>query len=171
MRDRAAGSPLGAEPVHDQMVSRPRAAVTEAGAAAGIVGGVVMAAFEMVYAYLEGGNAVAPLQAIAGTFYGPAALIGGGAVVVWGTLLHLAVASALGVAFAWIVGPYPRGGAAFGWGLAYGFAAMIAMTYFVLPWANPTMFERVPLMMGAWVAGHLIYGVCLAAVPGYIRRS
>ncbi len=147
-------------------------AITEAGVAGGVAGGIAMAAFLMGYAqFVQGGNAAAPLQTMGATFYGPDALIGGLGVVVWGALLHLTIAAALGAVFAWIVGPYPRGGASVGWGITYSLVVMLAMTYLVLPWANPTMFERVPLMMGAWATAHVVYGFGLALAPGYLRRS
>jgi hypothetical protein len=149
----------------------PAVALNEAGIAVGVGAGVAMAAFEMAYAALQATGAATLLLAVAATFYGPDALAGGAVVAVWGAVLHLAVAAALAVGFAWIVGPYPRGGVALGWGIVYALAAMAVMTYVVLPWANPTMFERVKEMAVAWVVGHLIYGSCLALVPRYIRRS
>jgi cation transport ATPase len=176
MADRAAGMHFvrnheQAEHQHVERRASSRAAVTEAGIAAGLLAGLVMAAFVMTVAATRGTGALMPLQLIAATFYGPDALVGGVAAAIWGGILHLAVAAALGLIFAWIVGPYPRGADAIGWGVVYGIAAMFVTTSAVLPWADPTLYLRVPQMTAVWVMAHLVFGFCLAITPRYIRRS
>lgn len=174
MTDRAAHASMADERHAEQRAEHrlvSRTVITEAGIAAGTVAGVLMIAFETAVAVLQGASPLRTLYAIAATFYGPDALVGGVTIAVWGGLLHLAVAAALGCVFAWIVGPYPHGADALGWGIAYGLGVMFLMTYLVLPWANPTLFLRVPQMTAAWVLGHIVFGVCLSFAPAYIRRS
>jgi hypothetical protein len=144
--------------------------IAEAGIVTGVLAGIAMAAFLML-SYAQSGNALRPLQLVGATFYGPDALTGGIGAVTWGAILHLAISAAVGVVFAWIVGPYPRGAAALGWGITYALVVMFFMTYLILPWANPTMSIQVPQMPTAWALAHVVFGLCLTLAPGYIRRS
>lgn len=56
------------------VVSRPAAlptATIEAGIAAGIIGGLAMAMFEMIYTLMTMGDLLMPLRPMGATFYGP----------------------------------------------------------------------------------------------------
>lgn len=116
------------------------------------------------------GDFLTPLRLMGATFYGPAALIGGMGTLLWGTLVHFMTSAVLGVVFAWIVGPNVSEGAAVGWDAVYGIVVMFAMTYLVVPWADPTMFARVPMMWGVWTIGHVLYGMCAGLAPSFVRR-
>lgn len=158
---------------HD-VVSRPAAspgAIIAGGVSAGIIGGLAMAMFEMVYALMTMGNLLMPLRLMGATFYGPQALVGGIGVLMWGMVVHTMTSAVLGVIFAWIIGPNVSSAAAAGWGIGYGLVVMFVMMYLVLPWANPTMASRVPMMMGAQAIGHVLYGMCLGLAPAFIARS
>ena len=67
--------------------------------------------------------------------------------------------------------PNFSGGAAVGLGVGYGIVVMLVMTFLVVPWANPTMSARIPMMMFAWVIGHILYGMCLGLAPRFVARS
>jgi len=99
-------------------------------------------------------------------------LVGGIGVVMWGMVVHLMTSAVLGVIFAAIIGPHVSSAAAAAlWRTGYGLLVMVAMMYLVLPWANPTMASRVPIMMGAQAIGHVLYGMCLGLAPAFIARS
>lgn len=157
-----------------EVVSRRAAspgAIITGGAAAGIIGGIVMAMFEMMYTGMTSGNFMMPLRLMGATFAGPHALVGGMGVLMWGMIVHLMTSAVLGIVFAWVVGPNFSGGAAVGLGVGYGIVVMLVMTFLVVPWANPTMSARIPMMMFAWVIGHILYGMCLGLAPRFVARS
>ena len=140
-----------------EVVSRRAAspvAIITGGAAAGIIGGIVMAMFEMMYTGMTSGNFMMPLRLMGATFAGPHALVGGMGVLMWGMIVHLMTSAVLGLGFAW-----------------YGIVVMLVMTFLVVPWANPTMSARIPMMMFAWVIGHILYGMCLGLAPRFVARS
>ena len=158
---------------HD-VVRKPAAspgAIITPGVSAGVIGGIAMAIFEMMYALITMGDLSMPLRLMGATFYGPQALVGGIGVLMWGLMVHMMTSAVLGVIFTWIVSLNVSSGAAAAWGIGYGLVVMFVMIYLVLPWANPTMAARVPMMMGAQVIGHVLYGMCLGLAPGFIARS
>jgi hypothetical protein len=146
-------------------------AALAAGAGAGIVGGILMAMFMMMYAAMALGSMWAPLRMLGATFYGPEALVGGAGVMLWGLMVHMMASAGLGALFAALIGARASGGAALGWGVAYGLAVLVGMTFLVLPWANPTMFARVQLIVGAWIIGHIVFGMGVALAPALMRRA
>src|SRR5918995_7513933 len=98
-----------------------------AGAIAGIIGGILMAAFAMMYAELMGMGFLAPLLMIGATFYGPEALVGGGGVLLYGLVLHMITSAVWGAIFAALL---PRGislAAATGWGVLFGLVVAVVM--------------------------------------------
>lgn len=156
------------------VVTRPAAApstIVGAGIAAGIIGGIVMAMFEMAYTGMTMGDYLAPLRLMGATFYGPAALVGGMGTLLWGMIVHFMTSAVLGIIFAWMVGPNVSGGVALGWGIVYGIVVMFVTTYLIVPWADPTMFARVPMMWTAWIIGHVLYGMGVSLAPSFVRRS
>jgi hypothetical protein len=151
--------------------NRAGTATIAAGALAGIVGGIIMAMFAMMYAAIMGMGILAPLRMIGATFYGPEALVGGAGVLLYGLMIHMITSAAWGAVFALLL---PRGispAAAAGWGAVFSLVVLLVMTYGVLPWANPTMAARVPMMMGAFVIEHLLFGLGLGLTPVFERRA
>lgn len=147
------------------------ASTIAAGAVAGMIGGILMAAFAMMYAEMTGMGLLAPLHMIGATFAGPEALVGGGGVLLYGLILHMMTSAAWGALFAVLL---PRGAtaaAATGWGVLFALVALVVMYFGVLPWANPTMFTRVPMMIGAFIVEHLLFGVGLGLTPVLERRG
>jgi hypothetical protein len=147
------------------------AATIAAGAIAGMIGGILMAAFAMMYAGLTGMGFLAPLLMIGATFYGPQALVGGAGVMLYGLILHMMTSAVWGVIFAVLL---PRGisaATATGWGVLFGLVVAVVMYFGVVPWANPTMYSRVPMMIGAFVVEHLLFGAGLGLTPVLEHRA
>jgi len=150
----------------------PPGAVIGAGIAAGIIGGGVMAAFMTVYAAITRDDMLMPLRVLGATFYGPGALAENNAgILVWGFAVHLLTSSVLGVIFAWLAVPGIPPRAALVSGIVYGMLVLLVMTYLVLPWSNPTLYNRIPMMMSAWWMAHILFGMCIPLAPAFVRRS
>src|SRR5579862_2476469 len=71
-----------------------------AGIAAGIIGGLVMMGFLMVYANARGADLTTPLKDLAAFVYGVESLIEGPTAMVAGALIQLGFSIAIGIAFA-----------------------------------------------------------------------
>jgi hypothetical protein len=145
-------------------------AVLQAGAVAGLIGGVVMALFAMLYGATLGSGLLTPLKLVAATWRGVDALTGGAGAVLLGLLTHLAVAIGWGVLFSWAVRREAQSVVTVGWGLVFGVGVMIIMRFFVLSWADATLRQRIPFSRGAWLVGHLLFGACLGLVPWLQHR-
>jgi hypothetical protein len=137
--------------------------VMSSGAISGVAGGSVMALFSMGVCALTGYGFLFPFKVVGASFVGAEALVGGGGVVLYGLLLHLAISVAGGLLFAAVARrtAATTAGAVVG-GMAYGLLTVLLMTYVVLPMVNPTMHERVVLMPGTWFTHHVLYGLGLA---------
>jgi hypothetical protein len=144
--------------------------VTSAGIAAGTAGGLLMGLWAMAHAALEGFGVLFPLQLIAATFDGPAALVGGLGAAAAGLCLHLLVSVAVGVLFAAIVDRDATFGVALVGGTALALTALMVLTFAVVPLVNPTMQPRIGATPGSWFVQHLIFGVGLALAPALRRR-
>lgn len=140
------------------------------GAIAGIIAGLALGAFAMMYAAIMGMGFWAPLKMIAATLFGDPALIGGVGVIMTGLIIHMMVSAVFGIIFAALLPRGAGGGTALLAGVAYGFAIWAVMTYLVLPWANATMYPRVQMLMGSFIFEHLLFGAVLAITPGLVRR-
>ena len=79
----------------------------EAGAAAGLIGGALMAGWAVIAALVNGQGPFAPFALFGATFLGVEALLGGAGAVALGLALHLCMSVLLGVVFAAIVGRDP----------------------------------------------------------------
>ena len=156
--------------------------IAEAGALAGLVGGLAMAAFACVYAAIFGLGFWTPTKAIAATMFGLDMFAAGASAALIGIAIHVALSMTLGIAFALAtpreVGPAP----AVAFGLGAGVAILILMNLVVLPIVNPnfgfhlmwgsapgTPFENQE-PVGVAFAMHLIFGGGLALAPGLRRR-
>jgi len=145
-----------------------------AGAAAGVVGGALMAIWSAILAALTGYGFLFPFKAVGAAFVGVHALVGGGGTVLYGLGLHFLIAAAFGALFGALSRPISSAGGALAAGIAYGLGILLLMTFVVLPATNATLFERVVLVPGSWFLLHVLYGagVSLAPVIGtYVSRS
>lgn len=140
-----------------------------AGAGAGLIGGVLMLLFALIYSAAVGLGFWLPARAIAGSVYGVMALVMGGGVVVLGIVLHLFVAMAWGLVFAWLfawlAGREPQPAFALLVGVLYGLLVLAVMTWLVLPWLDPTLLARVHLMSAMWIVAHVLFGASMVLVP------
>ncbi len=142
-----------------------------AGIGAGIIGGIVMAAFAMMYGAAVGIGFWTPVRLIAATTNGVDALIGGGGILLWGLIIHMITAAVWGVIFAALLPRRASAGAGFGWGIAFGIVVWAVMTFIGLPLVNSTMQARISLMQGSWFFEHLLYGVVSGAlIPAFRNR-
>lgn len=144
--------------------------LVSAGIAGGLFAGAVMMAFAAVAAASGGLPPSRPLELVAATFAGRAALEGGVTVLLAGALLWAAVSAALGLLYAGVVPrDFPFASAAL-LGLGYSFFLVGIMMSVVLPRVNPVMRAEMPAMGGAWVLAYGVFGVALAGIPMLRRR-
>lgn len=143
-----------------------------AGAIAGIVAGVAMAAFLVVAAAMQGLQALEPIERIGATFSSatttPHGSIGR---VLFGMLLHLSVSALVGLLFAAILPPdFPRGNAAI---VCVGmtFAVLGLMASVVVPSVNPVLKHGFHGFGGSWVIAHALFGVVCAYTCQRLRRD
>jgi hypothetical protein len=141
-----------------------------AGAVAGIVGGVLMITWLMSHSGAVGAGFWLPLRLVGATAFGIDALLGGVLVLAVGLFLHMVVSAAWGALFGLVEPRQVTLGTGIALGMLWGMAVLIVMTYLVLPFVNPIMVERVALMVGGWIAGHLIYGACLGLTAVFRRE-
>jgi hypothetical protein len=139
-----------------------RAESIEAGAAAGMIGGVAMLVLLCTWAIATNHNVLEPLQWFGALFYGDDALRMGFGSALWGLVIHLAVATALGVPFAMFVGEDPDAMTATGAGIVYGLFAWLVLTFILLPLVVPTMARAVAQNPIIWFAAHVPYGAALS---------
>jgi hypothetical protein len=136
-----------------------------AGAAVGLAGGVLMAAWLVVSAAAAGVSPLGPLRRIGLTFLGPEAVEGDPAVLAFGIFLHLVVSALLGIVFTWILpAGFPWGSAAVV-GLGFAWVVMAFATSLVLPAVNPALRAQMPALGGSWVLAHAVYGLAIGAGP------
>ena len=140
-----------------------------AGVVAGIFGGGLMLALIIPWTWSTGVGAWLVPKAIAATWYGLEALLGGPGVIAVGFVTHFLVAIFWGVLFAWLANRDLNYAAAAGSAMFYGFLVWLFMTYAFLPWVNPTLAIRVNTMPVAWFLGHLLFALPLVAVPWMSR--
>lgn len=143
--------------------------IVAAGIAAGTLAGLGMAAWLAVFGLFTGLGGLTPLRLIGGTLYRHSALEPGLGPVLWGLVVHLAIAAALGVLYAAIVAnvankdqdPVIEVSAA----IVFGLVVWIVMTFLVMPVVDPFMRSRVSGFSTAWFGAHVVYGAMLGLVP------
>jgi hypothetical protein len=140
-----------------------------AGIAAGIVGGILMIGFLMIYASLTGAGLTTPLKAVGALVYGVEALVAGPLALLTGASIQLGLAIILGMLFALCVSRRTSTMAALVAGILIGIAVWLLMDLLVLPLANPTMAARVALIPLAYFVAHVLYGLGLSTTPIFIR--
>ncbi|MDQ3263568.1 MAG: hypothetical protein M3Y59_07915 [Myxococcota bacterium] len=116
----------------------------------------------MIAAAVQGPGFFAPLKMIAATVAGAGAMRGGVGMILLGLMLHMIMSVALGVIFAALVPARWSAGVLGAVGGLFGLAVFLVMTWLVLPWANPLMFQNVNL--GIFFIAHLVFGVSLGLV-------
>jgi hypothetical protein len=150
--------------------ARRQEALVLPGIQAGVAAGIVMALLLMCVSAAKGLGFWQPLNEIASSILGVDALIAGAGAAVLGAAILLIVSAIFGVLFSSIFRPSPGGSPSVSWGVLYGVAIWLVMTFAVLPSADSTMRARVALMPGWWFVSVLVYGACLAASPILRRR-
>ncbi len=137
-----------------------------AGAGAGLVAGTVMAMTMMMFAISRHQSIWTMPNLIAAMWFGPAVATGqAGLPTLAGFLTHEVTSTLMGMtALAWVAGLTGR--RLFLASLAYALASYPLVFSTVISWANPTMYQRAPMMDLTW--GHMIYGMVFAAVYALI---
>ena len=140
-----------------------------AGALAGLSGGMLLGLWQILQSVAFGQGFWLPLKLIAGVFLGVDSLLAGPGAILLGIVIHVFASVALGVGFALILKRDTLPSSALLWGLAYGVAVWVIMTYLVL-WADPTMRARVLLTPRGWFWAHLLFGLGVSSAPALRRR-
>lgn len=141
------------------------------GALSGLIAGLAMALVLAIHAQIVGTGFFTPIQAMAAMFMGPEAMAGGFGTVLMGLIVHLVVSAILGIVFAFLVNPETSGGYAFFGGLVFALVIWAAMTYLILPGANPVLLSEVMRHPGAWAFSWMVFGGVLAATPSLERAT
>jgi len=150
--------------VSDQ-TSLDRKAKIPAGILGGVAAGIAMAVVAMLVSAAMGQSLFTPVYLISGVFLGASALAGGIGPFLVGLLVHLFVSSVFGVIFAMMTPRVLSQGKTLTRGLIYGVVLWAIMTYAVLPWANPVMFNQVAQIPGWFLFQHLVFGGTLVLIP------
>lgn len=141
-----------------------------AGAAAGLIAGVVMGLAAMGHSQSIGMGFWAPMKEIAGTWLGVDALVGGWPVSLLGVATHLLCAAFWGAVFSGLIRRRESIGGAFWEGLVFSVGVWLIMSYIGLPIFDRTMIPRVSIGADWWFYDHLIFGACLCVTPP-LRRA
>lgn len=141
-----------------------RGSTIAAGAAAGVIAAIVMGLFAMIVAAGRGVGFWTPMELIGATYFRADWMV----YPFWSALLgigtHLVVGAAWGALYAAITRKVGSVGVAALIGLAYGTGVFLFMTYLIMPWADPYMFNMID--KGLFFLYHLAYGLTLAlALP------
>lgn len=139
------------------------------GALAGILAGVLMGVSWVSYSGIGGLGWATPMQMVAGTFFGPLALIGDGVVVAIGVVTFLAIAAVYGIVFAGLTLWMRSSGMGFWVGIAYAIAVWAFMAYVITPVFDPTLAVREAIEPVWWFFLHWIYGGFLGMFTPWLR--
>lgn len=142
----------------------------KAGAAAGLIGGLAMAAWVVGTAPVQGVNWTVPLQLLGTPLVGHVPFGPAGAAPIYGLVLHLTVSALLGLLFGAALPHTRSAGLTLLLGLGYALVVMVIATGLVLPVVNPPLRTALRTMTGPWVVGHLLFGASLALVPALRPR-
>lgn len=147
----------------------PPGARVAAGIAAGLVGGILMIGFMMVYADRTGAGATTPLKALGGLVYGVEAMVAGPPAIAAGVAIQLGFSILIGILFALCMSRETSTTAALFTGILVGVAIWAAMYWYILPLENPTMAARTALIPQAYFIAHVLFGAGLATTPAFLR--
>jgi len=142
----------------------------KAGAAAGLIGGLAMAAWMVGTAAMQGVSWTVPLQLLGAPVVGRVHLGTPAAAPVYGLALHLGVAALLGLLFGALLPHTRSAGLTLLLAVGYALVVMVIATALALPVVNPPLRAAVRTMPGSWVVGHLLFGAALALVPALRPR-
>lgn len=151
-----------------RMADPSRANVTR-GAMVGASSALIMIMVFMIVSAATGSGFFTPINLIGATYLGS----GFGALPVWSAVLgfftHLAVGAAFGTLFVAMARNISAPGVKLAAGLAFGAAVYLFMTFLVLPWADPIMYDAVD--KGLWFLLHLLYGAVLPFALPHARSE
>jgi hypothetical protein len=156
------GWAAGERPVSGDAAS---GAAISAGAGAGLIGGVILAMMAMAHGAAVGLGILAPMKAAAGVALGEGAMDRGISAMIVGIGVYLAVPLLLGAVFGLFVGRRFSMGLAFLYGLAWGLVVWAAMTWIILPRADPLLADIAERYPGWWFFEHLVFGASLMLTP------
>lgn len=145
--------------------------IVSVGVVTGLVGGLLMLALLLPYAWASGMGVNLPAKAIASTFFGVDALIGGVGTIALGYAMHFVAAIFWGILFAWLVSPKLTMAGALAWAMAYGIGIWLFMTFAALPIVDPVLGARALTMPLVWFFGHFLFILPLAFAPRLRRRA
>ncbi|GGD43336.1 hypothetical protein [Pseudoxanthomonas indica] len=139
-----------------------------------LLGGIVVASFDLLFAttFWHLSNEVPAqriLQAIAAGVYGKASFDGGARTAWVGASLHYFIAIVMVLVYGWAARRWTRLiEQPWFFGLLYGGALYVAMTFVVVPLSRTNTLQFHPLWIGASIAVHLLIGLLCA---GFARKA
>lgn len=139
------------------------------GALSGLCAAAVMAAVLILFSYRQG-DLWQPMKLIAAAVLGAKAVGAAGfqpLPVLVGLAIHLAMAVALGIFFAWL-GGFLTTGVATGWGVIFGLAVWVIMQFGLLPVVDPWMAAFPPLPLAL---AHGLFGLFLGSYPRFLPQE
>jgi hypothetical protein len=142
-----------------------------AGLAAGVAGGLLMAAFLVVAAVTQGLEPFAAIEPMGATFRSADGFEGGPSAALVGFVLHLGVSALVGLVFATLMPRdfKPREAGVLCVGLA--FLVMGVQTSVVVPAVNPVLKSHFHHLGGSWVIAHALFGLTSGYVCQRLRRA
>lgn len=131
----------------------------------GLIGSVAMAMWAMAVAGAMGMGFWTPIQLIAATWYGPAAMMHlSGGVILAGLMTHMMMGALLGIilaiAFRVLPGLAPGRARLLG-GVVYGLVVWVLMQFVILKVVDPIMASH--MTPWAFALGHMMFGIVAAA--------
>ncbi len=138
-----------------------------AGAVAGIIGGILMAMFEMFYHGAITGMGVFTMPNMIATNANFEMHHDFGMYTMVGMIMHLVFSAFLGMAWGAVFSRTPSKTTALVGGLLFGYIMYLVMFYLVMPPINP-MFEGARGMVQ--IIAHLIFGVGFIFYPGLAQK-
>ncbi len=143
-----------------------------AAAGGGIVGAIAMAMWAMMIALLSGMGIWTPVQLIAATWFGPAAMMHATVgVIMVGLITHMMMGAVLGVIFVMVLGMLriSAGPARLAWGVLFGLIVWVVNQFVLLPIVDPMMASH--MAPWAFAMGHAVFGLVLAAFVLRTRQT
>lgn len=142
-------------------------AIVSSGAGAGLAAAVAMAIAMVIVSAASGRGVWTPLELVGALAFGAAWQGAPVASAIVGIVVHLVVGTAWGVLFAGATQRVESSMTTFMLGVLYATGIFLFMTYTVMPWLDPTMFEH--LDQGRFFISHVLYGSVLALVLARVR--
>ena len=134
-----------------------------AGASAGLLAGLLMGVAANTGSYMGGSGFWEPMERISAYWLGVKALDGGVLPALVGSISHLCVASAFGAVFGYFTRKIESTSSEVVAGISTGAFIWAFMTYMVLPFFNPVLFDFVEPRTTLWFNCHMLFGLVLGA--------